>query len=125
MADRTPASNRWPRRYGVLFILLGLLILVEVLTVFAVLASQRFATERALREYSHELLRNVVDETRENAAGYLRQAQDAVILARNLFEAKLLPSDDAMLTLARTNPCSSEPNLKQPSSMVLIVCSSQ
>ena len=97
MADRTPASNRWPRRYGVLFILLGLLILVEVLTVFAVLASQRFATERALREYSHELLRNVVDETRENAAGYLRQAQDAVILARNLFEAKLLPSDDATL----------------------------
>ena len=59
MADYNPDKSQWPRRYSVLFTLLGLLILVEVLTVFAVLASQRFATERALREYSHELLRNV------------------------------------------------------------------
>ncbi|MCB1801837.1 MAG: diguanylate cyclase [Gammaproteobacteria bacterium] len=87
------AASRWPRRYSLLFSLLGLLILVEVMTVFAVLASQRYATERALSEYSHELLRNVVDETRENAAAYLRQAQDAVVLASGLFNANLLPHD--------------------------------
>ncbi|MCB1725548.1 MAG: diguanylate cyclase [Chromatiaceae bacterium] len=93
MVERDIPRHRWPRRYSLLFTLLGLLILVEVLTVFAVLASQRFATERALREYSHELLKNVVDETRENAAGYLGQAQDAVELARRLFESRLLPTD--------------------------------
>lgn len=89
----TTAANRWPRRYSLLFSLLGLLILVEVLTVFAVLASQRYATERALSEYSQELLKNVADETRENATAYLRQAQDAVVLARGLIEAGLLPHD--------------------------------
>jgi len=46
------------------FALLIVLILVEVMTVFTVLASQRFATEQALREYSHELLKNVIEETR-------------------------------------------------------------
>ena len=94
MAENNPNNSHWPRRYSVLFTLLGLLILVEVLTVFAVLASQRFATERALREYSHELLKNVVDETRENAVGYLRQAQDTVALASSVFEAELIAIDD-------------------------------
>ena len=94
MADSNSNNSQWPRRYSVLFTLLGLLILVEVLTVFAVLASQRFATERALREYSHELLKNVVDETRENAVGYLRQAQDTVALASSVFEAGLIAIDD-------------------------------
>jgi diguanylate cyclase (GGDEF)-like protein len=77
------------------FALLIVLILVEVMTVFAVLASQRSATEQALREYSHELLKNVIDETRENAAAYLRQAQDSVALGANVFEAGLLAMDDA------------------------------
>ena len=90
IAENIPAPRHWPRRSSVLFTLLGLLILIEVLTVFAVLASQRFATERALRDYSHELLKNVVDETRENAVAYLRQAQDSVALASRVFEADLL-----------------------------------
>ncbi|MDJ0741650.1 MAG: diguanylate cyclase [Gammaproteobacteria bacterium] len=94
MSDPSATSSRWPKRYSVLFTLLGLLILVEVMTVFAVLASQRFATERALREYSHELLKNVVDETRENAVAYLRQAQDSVALASRVFEADLLDISD-------------------------------
>ena len=83
-------KERWPNKYGLLFSLLTLLILVEVLTVFAVLASQRFATERALREYTHELLKNVVDETRENAVGYLRRAQDSVSLDARILETGLL-----------------------------------
>ncbi len=90
--EKRPERAR--QKNGLLFSLLGLLILVEVLTVFAVLASQRFATERALREYTHELLKSVVDETRENAAGYLRQAQDSVSLAGAVFEAGLLSVDE-------------------------------
>lgn len=73
-----------------MFSLLAVLILVEILTVFAVLASQRFATERALSGYTDELLKNVVEETQENAAGYLRQAQDSVSLASRIIEADLL-----------------------------------
>lgn len=80
-------------KHGLLLSLLGLLILVEVFTVVVVLASQQFATDRALRDYTHELLQNVVDETRENAAGYLRQAQDSVSLAAAVFEAGLLSDD--------------------------------
>lgn len=94
MADNPSISTRRNSRFGMVFALLTLLIIVEVLTVFAVLASQRFATERALREYSHELLKNVIDETRENAVGFLRQAQDSVALARNVFEAGLLVIED-------------------------------
>jgi len=81
------------RRHGLLLGLLGLLVLVEGVSVFAILASQQFAADRALRDYSHELLRNVVDETRENAIGFLRQAQDGVSLAARVIEAGLLPDD--------------------------------
>jgi len=89
LASKT--TNERPRmKNGLLFSLLGLLILVEVFTVFAVLASQRFATDRALNEHTHELLQNVVDETRENAAAYLQQAQDSVALAAGIFEATLI-----------------------------------
>ena len=86
---QNPNERPW-RKNGLLFSLLALLILVELFTVFAVLASQRFATDRALREHTHELLQNVVDETRENAAGYLQQAIDSVSLATGIFEATLL-----------------------------------
>ncbi len=94
MSAFAPITTRKSRRFGIVFALLSLLILVEVLTVFSVLASQRFATERALEEYSHELLKNVIDETRENASGYLRRAQDSVALASNVFEAGLLAMDE-------------------------------
>ncbi|MGB5614635.1 MAG: diguanylate cyclase [Sedimenticolaceae bacterium] len=77
-----------------LFSLLGLLVLVEVITVLAVLASQQYATDRALTDHTHELLQNVVDETRENAVGYLRQAQDSVSLATGVFQAGLLSQDE-------------------------------
>ncbi|WP_078120399.1 diguanylate cyclase [Thiosocius teredinicola] len=83
-------AERSSRKHGLLISLLGLLILVEAFTVFVVLASQQFAADQALREHTHELLQNVVDETRENAVGYLRQAQDSVSLASSLFEAGLL-----------------------------------
>lgn len=94
MAVTASNAARKSRRFGIVFALLSILILVEVLTVFSVLASQRFATERALREHSHELLKNVIDETRENASGYLRRAQDSVALASNVFEAGLLAMDN-------------------------------
>jgi len=88
-----PNERPW-RKNGLLFSLLALLIVVELFTVFAVLASQRFATDRALRDHTHELLQNVVDETRENAASYLQQAQDSVSLAAGIFEAMLLSGDE-------------------------------
>ena len=79
---------------NLLFSLLGLLIVVEALTVFVVLASQQYASDRALHEHTHELLQNVVDETRENAVAYLKQAQDSVALAAGVFEAALLSGDE-------------------------------
>ena len=90
----TNPDERPRRKNGLLFSLLALLIVVESFTVFAVLASQRFATDRALHEHTYELLQNVVDETRENAAGYLQQAQDSVSLAVGIFEAMLLSGED-------------------------------
>jgi len=86
------SSSRQP--YGLVFSLLVLLIFVETMTVFAVLASQRMTTERALQQYTNELLRDVVDETRENAAGYLRQARDSVLLTTGVMEAGLLSADE-------------------------------
>jgi len=70
-----------------------MLVLVEGVSVFAILASQQFAADRALRDYSHELLQNVVDDTRENAISFLRQAQDSVSLAAGIIEAGLIPDD--------------------------------
>lgn len=86
------SSSRQP--YGLIFSLLVLLIFVETMTVFAVLASQRMTTERALQQYTNELLRDVVDETRENAVGYLRQARDSVLLTTGVMEAGLLSADE-------------------------------
>ena len=93
---RNPAESL-RQKNRLLFSLLGLLIVVEVFTVFAVLASQQYATDRALNDHTHELLQNVVDETRENAAGYLRQAQDSVSLAAGVFEAGLLSLEEPEL----------------------------
>ena len=81
-------------KHGLLLSLLGLLIVVEAITVFVVLASQQYATENALREHTQELLQNAVDETRENAVAYLGQAQDSVSLATGLFETQLLSGDE-------------------------------
>ncbi|MCB1788081.1 MAG: diguanylate cyclase [Chromatiaceae bacterium] len=83
-------SKRFAGRNGLLLSLLGLLIAVEAFTVVVVLTSQRYATDQALRDYTHELLQNVVDETRENAVGYLRQAEDSVSLAVGVYESGLL-----------------------------------
>ena len=87
-------SSRSSRKHGLLLSLLGLLILVEVITVFLVLASQRFATEQALHDYARELLQNVADETRENAVSYLSRAQDSVSLAVGTIEAGLFSGDE-------------------------------
>lgn len=102
-ADAAAETRRTPgaggrlagRRYALLAAVLSVLILVEILTLLAVLTSQRFSTERALRQYGQELLTNVVQETRENTAAYLRQAQNSVLLSTGLFEAGLLDADDA------------------------------
>ncbi len=94
---KLPSVNRHRHgrnRFGLLFSLLGLLVVVEGVTVFVVLASQQYASDRALSEHSHELLQNVVDETRENAVAYLQQAQDSVALAAGVFEAKLLSQEE-------------------------------
>lgn len=89
-----PRAQPDARRYSLFAAVLILLILVEIMTVLAVLASQRLSTERALRKYSHELLTNVVGETRENAAAYLRQAQNSVLLTTGLLEAGLIDGGD-------------------------------
>ena len=91
---RTSRDRHGRHKNSLLFSLLGLLIVVEALTVFAVLASQRYATDQALHEHTYELLQNVVDETRENAVAYLQQAQDSVALAAGVFEANLLTGDE-------------------------------
>jgi len=87
-------SGKARDKHGLLLSLLGLLIVIEAFTVFVVLASQQYATDRALREHTRELLQNVVDETRENSIAYLRQAQDSVSLAAGVFEARLLSGEE-------------------------------
>jgi len=87
--------KRATQKHRLLFSLLALLIVIEILTVLVVLTSQKYAADRALRAYTHELLQNVVDETRENAASYLRQAQDSVSLAAGVLQARLLSTTQA------------------------------
>ncbi len=93
-STETTAESPPRQSFGLIFGLLVLLIFVETMTVFAVLASQRMTTEKALQQYTNELLRDVVDETRENAASYLRQAQDSVLLTAGVMEAGLISIDE-------------------------------
>ena len=93
-STETTAESPPRQSFGLIFGLLVLLIFVETMTVFAVLASQRMTTEKALQQYTNELLRDVVDETRENAASYLRQAQDSVLLTAGVMEAGLVSVDE-------------------------------
>ena len=96
-------SKRFAGRNGLLLSLLGLLIAVEAFTVVVVLTSQRYATDQALRDYTHELLQNVVDETRENAVGYLRQAEDSVSLAVGVYESGLLSASQRLKECRRVH----------------------
>ena len=93
-STETTAESPPRQSFGLIFGLLVLLIFVETMTVFAVLASQRMTTEKALQQYTNELLKDVVDETRENAASYLRQAQDSVLLTAGVMEAGLVSVDE-------------------------------
>jgi diguanylate cyclase (GGDEF)-like protein len=79
-----------PRKRNLLFSLLALLILVEAFTVAAILGSQQINTSQALDRHTHDLLSEIIDETRENAKGFLGQAENAVSLTAGLFRAKLL-----------------------------------
>lgn len=88
--DNKETTKPGRRRNGLLLSLIGLLILVEVVTVAVVLVSQRFATARALTEHTQELLRNVVDETRENAAAFLSQTQDSVSITAGVLQSGIL-----------------------------------
>ena len=90
MKPGSPKPDRLPRKRNLLFSLLALLILVEAFTVAALLASQQINTNRALDRHTHDLLSEIIDETRENAKGFLSQAENAVLLTAGLFRASLL-----------------------------------
>lgn len=70
--------------------LLAALIIVEIITVSAVVFSQHVRTNEALEMHSRRLLRGVVDETRENASGFLALAQTAVRLSQRMFASGIL-----------------------------------
>ena len=70
--------------------LLIALVIVESVTVAAVVLSQRIKTNEALERHTRQLLQDVVDETRENALGFLTPAQNVVLLTKRLFASGLL-----------------------------------
>ena len=83
-------SSHLPGRGGYLFSLLVGLILLEAITVAAMMGSQQFNTNQALHRHARSLLQDVVDETRENAQGFLKQAENAVLITAGLFDGDLL-----------------------------------
>ncbi len=88
-------SSQLPGRGGLLFSLLIGLIALEAITVAALMGSQQFNTNQALQRHARSLLQDVVDETRENAQGFLGQAENAVLLTAGLFNADLLSMRNA------------------------------
>ena len=76
-------------RSGSLRLLAGLTLAVS-LVVAAVVVLQQVQTTAALEVHTHKLLQDVIDETRENARGFLAQAQNAVELTEGLFGTGLL-----------------------------------
>ena len=79
-----------PNRRGLLITLFLVLVAVEVATVSAVVMSQRVRTDKALALHTQQLLRGVVDRTRDDALKFLTQAQNAVQLTEKLFASGLL-----------------------------------
>ncbi len=74
-----------PRRRGLAVALLVALVGIEILTVAAVILPQHLRTNQALQVHTQQLLQDVVDETRENARGFMGQAQSGVQLTQDLF----------------------------------------
>lgn len=70
--------------------LLLALVIIESVTVAAVVLSQRATTNEALERHTRQLLQDVADETRENALGFLTPAQNVVLLTKRLFASGLL-----------------------------------
>lgn len=79
-----------PNRRGLLITLFLVLVAVEVATVTAVVMSQRVRTDKALELHTQQLLRGVVDRTRDDALKFLTQAQKVVQLSEKLFASGLL-----------------------------------
>jgi diguanylate cyclase (GGDEF)-like protein len=82
------AQLRGHRR--IVFGILAILLIVEIVTVAAIAISHQVRSEAALRAQMRQIMDGVVTETAKNAHGFLRPAQDAVLLARSLFEAGML-----------------------------------
>ena len=70
------------------------LILVEVITMAAVVVPQLSRIDATLQSHAGQLLGDVVDETRENARGFLTQAQSGISLTQDLFQAGQLTLTD-------------------------------
>ncbi len=85
-----PESLKPPGQTALMLTLLAALIIVEIVTVSAVVFSQQIRTNEALETHTWQLLEDAVDETRENAGGFLTLAQTAVLLSQGLFESGFL-----------------------------------
>ena len=83
--NQNPRSSSPHLRWRVFAAILLALIIVEVITVAAVILPQQFRTNKALQLHTRQQLKGVVDETRENAQGFMTQAQSGVLLSQDLF----------------------------------------
>lgn len=88
--QRNVAPSYSLRRRGLVLSVLAMLVVVEIITVAAVVTSQHIKTNAALDKHTRQLLRDVVDETRENAKGFLKQAENAARLTQRIFQVDQL-----------------------------------
>ena len=84
---RTPAL---PTQRSVRYVALAVLVLLQVLTVSAILFLQHVNAMRAHTEHMQKVLSGVIDEIEENAIGFLTPAQTATTLAQRLFHSGML-----------------------------------
>jgi diguanylate cyclase (GGDEF)-like protein len=84
---KTPAL---PSQRSVRYFALAVLVLLQMLTVSAILFFQHLNGVRAHASHMQEILAGVIDEIEENAVGFLTPAQTATTLSQGLFHSGLL-----------------------------------
>jgi diguanylate cyclase (GGDEF)-like protein len=100
MRYNRPVNARIVNSRGMLpslrYMLFALLLGVQAITLFALLAFGHASTEAITREHAHQILNHLVDTTADNTRRFLEPAEHSAILSRELLERGVLRASDTV-----------------------------
>ena len=111
------------------YMLFALLLGVQAITLFVLLAFGHASTEAITREHAHQILNHLADTTADNTRRFLEPAERSATLSRELLERGVLKASDTVgleryfLAQLHSNPQLAGIYLGQPNGAFVFVMS--